>query len=265
MDDEKQLRQPANNDLLRIIVPVYDEGENFGALWTALQAAIRSPFEVYVIYDFDADNTIPAVQHIRAAREERLRLVKNNIRPGVVGAIRTGFQQVSQGPVLVIMADLSDDLSQVDEMLRLYRRGFHVVVGSRYMRGGKVFGGPLLKRALSRWAGRTLCWLGRLPTHDATNAFKLYDAAMLKRIKIESRGGFEINLELTVKAFLNGYRIAEIPTIWRDRTQGRSRFRLWAWLPRYLKWYVYALRHRRDPRPLQLSARPDPSDPSVQV
>jgi len=47
----------------------------------------------------------------------------------------------------------------------------------------------------------------------------------------ESRGGFELNLKLTVKAFLAGYRIAEVPSTWRDRTSGQSRFRLFKWLP----------------------------------
>ena len=52
--------------------------------------------------------------------------------------------------------------------------------------------------------------------------------------------GFELGLELTVKAFLGGYRIAEIPCTWRDRTAGSSRFRILNWLPNYLKWYFYA-------------------------
>jgi hypothetical protein len=59
---------------------------------------------------------------------------------------------------------------------------------------------------------------------------------------VESRGGFELNLELTVKAFLAGYRIAEVPSTWSDRTSGQSRFRLFKWLPMYLRWYLYAFR-----------------------
>ena len=110
-----------------------------------------------------------------------------------------------------------------------------------------MIGGPPLKQTLSRIAGLSLHWLRGVPTRDATNAFKLYDAALLKTIAIESTAGFEINLEITVKGFLLGWPIAEIPTTWRDRTRGRSRFRLWAWLPRYLKWYFFAFRPR-DPR-----------------
>ena len=67
---------------------------------------------------------------------------------------------------------------------------------------------------------------------------------MLNALKLESSGGFEISLEITVKAFLAGYKITELPTTWRDRAHGSSRFRLWHWLPRYLRWYFYAFRPR---------------------
>jgi dolichol-phosphate mannosyltransferase len=227
---------------LTIIIPVYNEGGNFLRLWAEISSQIRSQFRALVIYDFDEDDTVPAVQGIIAQGESRLKLVKNAIRPGVVGAILTGFNQVDDGPVLVVMADLSDDLKQVDSMLALYGQGYQVVVGSRYMKGGSIEGGPWLKQFLSRAAGITLHWLRGIPTHDATNAFKIYDRDMLRSFTIESQGGFELNLELTVKAFLRGYRIAEVPSTWRDRSHGESRFRLWGWLPHYLRWYFHAFR-----------------------
>lgn len=230
---------------LHIIVPVYNEGANFPALREALTSKICTPFEVFVVYDFEEDNTVPAVQKVIQEGDVRFRLVKNFVRRGVVGALLTGFQQVKSGPLLVVMGDLSDDLSIVDKMVELYAQGFQLVAASRYMPGGELLGGPFLKGSLSRFAGLSLCWLRGIPTHDATNAFKLYDGAMINSLTIESQGGFELNLELTVKAFLAGYRITELPTIWRDRTAGESRFQLWRWLPRYLHWYLHAFRPRR--------------------
>jgi glycosyltransferase involved in cell wall biosynthesis len=232
-------------DELTIIIPVYNEGAAFPELWSELTAHIRSHFRALVIYDFEEDDTVPVVQAIVSGGESRLRLVKNAIRRGVVGAIVTGFGQAESGPVLVVMADLSDDLAQVGRMLELYRQGFHVVVGSRYMKGGRIVNGPIVKQCLSQLAGVSLFWLRGLPTHDATNAFKIYDREMLKSFTIESTGGFELNLELTVKAFLAGYRIAETPAVWRNRTVGESHFALWKWLPLYLKWYFYAFQPRR--------------------
>jgi len=227
------------------VVPVLNEAEAFPLLWQALTSSIGSEFRVIVVYDADNDTTIPVVRKIISAGESRLRLVKNSIRPGVVGAILTGFEETPDGPVLVVMGDLSDDLSKVDQMLELYRAGFHIVSGSRYMKGGRIENGRFPKQMLSKFAGLTLHWLRGLPTHDATNAYKLYDRAMLRKLKIESQGGFELSLEITVKAFLAGYRIAEIPSVWRERTSGSAKFKLWAWMPHYLKWYFYAFQPRQ--------------------
>jgi dolichol-phosphate mannosyltransferase len=228
---------------LTIVIPVYNESANFARLWQEL-SAVNADFRALVVYDFDQDNTVPVVRQIQEQGEHRLHLLKNTVRRGVVGAIRSGFQQVDSGPVLVLMADLSDDLSVLPRMLELYRSGHDVVVGSRYVRGGRIVGGPLLKKSMSRAAGVSLHYLRGIPTHDATNAFKLYDAEMLRSIVLESKYGFELNLEITVKSFLKGYSIAEVASTWTDRTAGESRFRLWKWLPSYLRWYFYAFRPR---------------------
>jgi dolichol-phosphate mannosyltransferase len=225
---------------LTIVIPVYNEGANFPALWSEMKQHLGFPFTALVAYDFDGDDTLPVAQQIIAQGETRLRLIKNSYGRGVVGAIRTGFDAAPPGPVLVVMADLSDDLGRVRRMLELYRSGSHIVVGSRYMKGGRLIGGPWFKQLLSRLSGLTLCWFRGIPTHDATNAFKIYDRAMLSAIRIESKGGFELSLEITVKAFLAGYTISETPSTWRDRTAGTSHFKLWKWLPHYLKWYFMA-------------------------
>src|ERR1700744_5325471 len=231
---------------LTIVIPVYNEGANFPGLWAEMTAHLNFPFTALVSYDFAGDNTRPVAQKIIEEGEIRLKLVKNPYGRGVVGAIRTGFDAAPPGPVLVVMADLSDDLGQVRRMLELYRQGSHIVVGSRYMKGGRLIGGPWFKQLLSRLSGLTLCWFRGIPTHDATNAFKIYDRNMLSTIRIESKGGFELSLEITVKAFLAGYTITETPSTWRDRTAGTSRFKLWQWLPHYLEWYFMAFQPKSD-------------------
>lgn len=244
---------------LNIVIPVFNEHASFPALWQALTSQVRSPFVALVVFDHDHDSTVPVVREIMSkGASARLRLVRNH-QPGVVGAILAGFEQVQDGPVLVVMADLSDDLGRVDRMLELYRQGYHIVCGSRYIPGGEVRNGPWLKQTLSRLAGVSLARLRGLPTHDATNAFKIYDRQMLRSLRLESRQGFELNLEITVKAFLGGYKITEIPSVWQERTAGKSKFKMWRWLPHYLKWYLWAFRPRRkdsgqdDSKALELS------------
>jgi glycosyltransferase involved in cell wall biosynthesis len=169
-----------------------------------------------------------------------LRLERNDLGRGVLKAIRSGFQVARAPYVLVMMADGSDEPEAIDPMLLRARAGADVVAGSRYVRGGGQQGGPLLKRTLSRLAGLSLHSLHRLPIHDATSNFRLYSRKLLDRVSIESTAGFELALELTVKAQRLGMRVEEVPTVWHDRTAGESRFKLWQWMPHYLRWYRLA-------------------------
>jgi glycosyltransferase involved in cell wall biosynthesis len=228
---------------LSIIVPVYNEAENILPLLREIRDKIATDHEVLIVYDFDEDTTVPAV---RSAQPEypSARLVRNAFGRGALQAILTGFK-AAQGQVLCVsMADLSDDLSQVDEMVRLVlQEGYDLVAGSRYMKGGRQEGGPALKGFLSRMAGLTLHWFAGLPVHDATNNFRVYSRRLIESIEVESDGGFELALELTVKAHAQGFRMTEVPAIWKGRVAGESQFRIWKWLPKYLRWYRYAFRH----------------------
>jgi hypothetical protein len=67
---------------------------------------------------------------------------------------------------------------------------------------------------------------------------------MINSLQIESNGGFEIGMEIVVKAHFSGFRITEVPSIWMDRQQGKSRFKILKWAPKYLKWYFYAIKHK---------------------
>jgi hypothetical protein len=226
--------------IVTLIVPVYHEHENFPRLVECIEQTVPRPFRLLMVYDTEDDSTLPVAQELALTRNW-LMPVRNDLGRGPANAIRAGFQQAAAGPAIVVMADLSDDLKKIGQMLTLYQAGYRIVCASRYMLGGRQIGGPLVKRLLSQTAGWTLYWLAGFPTHDATNNFRLYDAALVNELGIESTRGFEIALELTAKAFAQREPITEIPATWRDRTAGVSQFRIWKWLPLYLYWYCYAL------------------------
>jgi glycosyltransferase involved in cell wall biosynthesis len=228
---------------LSIVVPVYNEGEAVEPVLRALTAAVRTPHEILVVYDFDGDTTVPVVARL-AAELPAIRGHRNDLGRGVLKAMRSGIAASRGDYILISMADGSDEPHLVDPMMALARDGADVVSASRYMRGGGQIGGPPVKRLLSRAAGLSLHWLGGIETHDPTNNFKLYARRFLDTVTIESTAGFELALELTVKATIAGRRVAELPTTWRDRTAGQSNFKLRKWLPHYLHWYGQAMRAR---------------------
>ena len=230
--------------LLSIVVPVRNEAENVPPLFASLAEAVHVPCELLIVYDVDDDPTVPAAREAADGLPFPLRLVKNDLGRGPANALRAGFAAARGDAVVVVMADLSDEVTLIDRMVARLDAGDDLVCASRYAPGGQQIGGPLLKRALSRCAGLTLHVAG-LPVHDATNSFRLYRTSLLRSLTIESRQGFEISLEITVKAWRDGWRVGEVPARWSDRVAGKSKFRLWRWLPRYLQWYVYALRGGR--------------------
>lgn len=225
---------------LSIVIPVYNEAENFPALYEALVRDVKTPFELVIVYDMDEDTTLPVAKKY-AKKDKRIVLHKNDIGRGALNALKSGLNYVKEGAVMTMMADLCDEPKDVDKMYKKYTQGYDLVAASRYMRGGKQIGSPIFKRTLSRLAGVSLYWLRRLPIHDATSNYRLYDKAMLDKITIESQGGFEVAMEFTVKAHKLGYKMTEVPTTWRDRLAGESNFKLWKWLPSYLHWYFFAL------------------------
>ena len=228
---------------LSIVLPVYNEGEAVEPVLRALSAGVGTSHELVVVYDFDEDATVPVIARL-APEIPGLRGLRNDLGRGVLNAMKAGIAGTASPYVLISMADGSDEPSIVDSMVALARDGADVVAASRYMSGGRQIGGPPLKRLMSRTAGLTLHWFAGVPTHDPTNNFKLYARRFLDATPIESQAGFELALELTVKATLDGRRIAEVPTTWRDRTAGASNFKLRKWLPHYLHWYALAFRHR---------------------
>lgn len=228
---------------LGIIIPVYNERDNIKRTLDAICSNITTGYRIYLVYDFDDDNTLPVIANL-VTMGWNIVLLKNHDR-GVVNALKLGLRLAEEEFVLVVMADMSDDLSIVDSMIQKMDEGYDVVCGSRYMNGGKQIGGPLIKRTLSRIAGVSLKYLAGLPTHDVTNSFKLYRKSRLDKISLDSEGGFEIGMEIVVKTYMDGGQIAEIPSTWIDRTCGESRFRILKWMPCYLKWYLLAITHAR--------------------
>jgi len=222
--------------VLSMVMPVFKEGEAVEPVIRALDEDVTTPHEILVVYDFDEDPTVPVITRLTADLPT-VRGLRNELGRGVLNAMKAGIAAARGEFILITMSDGSDEPKIVDSMVAKAQAGADVVAASRYMRGGHQIGGPRLKRLMSRTAGLTLHWFAGVPTHDPTNNFKLYSRRFLDAVTIDSTAGFELALELTVKATLDHRRIDEVPTTWRDRTAGASNFKLRKWLPHYLDWY----------------------------
>ena len=129
----------------------------------------------------------------------------------------------------------------LDDMYEEFLNGSQIVAASRFMKGGSMKGCPLIKSVLVRTASFTLFYLSSIPIRDASNGFRLFSRNLLSKIAIESQVGFAYSLELLAKCNRLNYKISEIPAQWEERSEGSSRFKVFKWLPQYLKWYIYGL------------------------
>ena len=225
--------------LVSVVIPVYEEGEAIVPCLDRIVEGVELPFEVLAVYDHADDSTLPVLDEY-SKREPRVRAVLNGYGKGPARAIRWGIEHAAAPVAVVTMADGSDDPEQIDQLCKLVDRGVVIAAASRYMSGGQQIGGPFLKSTLSRLAGISLYWLARVGTRDATNSYKAYSTEFVRQVGIDSDTGFEIGIELVAKARRLRLRVAEIPTIWLERAQGTSSFKVLSWLPRYLQWYRFS-------------------------
>ncbi len=222
---------------LSIILPVFNEGESITEVITGIEKVVKPQHETLVVFDFKEDNTVPYVKKLQK-KYKTVKLIKNMYGRGLLNAVKTGFKTFSGDIIVVMPADLADDPNTINKMFEKIMKGYDIVCATRYTKGGKKNGGGFIKTSLSRFAGLTTPLILGIPTTDIANGFKMYRKKVLTTIQIESDGGWEYSCELIVKAHSLGFKISEVPTIWRDRSFGKSKFKLLKWLPKYLRWYL---------------------------
>ncbi len=227
---------------LSIIIPAHNEQDNITEAISRIEDSLDIPHELVVVNDHSSDNTVQLL-HRLAQQYNHIRVVENKLERGFANAIKTGFSNVGTDVVIPVMADLCDDLSTVKTMLEKINEGYDVVCGSRYIKGGARLGGSKLKGVFSSFVGKSLQIFLGLPTHDIANAFKMYRKKVIDSMDIKSKG-FEISMEIPLKAYFSGFKITEVPTVWRERTKGKSNFKMMRLLPNYLKLYIWAIRKR---------------------
>jgi len=227
---------------LAIIIPAHNEQDNITDVINRIENSLDIPHELVVVNDHSIDNTVECVRRL-SKQYNNIRIVENKLERGFANALRTGFSNAETDIIVLVMADLCDDLSTIKKMFEKINEGYDVVCGSRYIEGGARQGGSQLKGFFSCFVGKSLHFLLGLPTHDIANAFKMYRKGVIDSIDIKSKG-FEISVEIPLKAYFLGFKITEVPTVWKERTRGKSSFRMFRLLPNYLKLYLWAILKR---------------------
>jgi glycosyltransferase involved in cell wall biosynthesis len=225
---------------LDIVIPVYNEGPNILSTLSALAREVRTSTRVLICFDFEQDDTLPAVRNNPDAYPGLDVTFVRNPGRGAHAAVMAGFAASTAPIVVAYPADDDFNAGIIDSMVALVRNGCDVVCASRFLPGGTMQGCPWLKAVLVRTAAFTLRYFAALPTRDPTSGFRMFSRRVIERIKVESDQGFCYSMELLVKAHRLGWPVGEVPARWFERQHGASRFRVLKWLPAYLRWFRYA-------------------------
>ena len=241
--------------MLSVVIPAHNEEASIPATVAAIYAALYEAgiaHEVLVVDDHSRDGTWAVLGSLRSTMPT-LRPVRNTGPGGFGNAIHFGLQHYVGDRVVVMMADLSDppgDLVCFDRAL--HEQGVDCIFGSRAMAGARVEGYPRRKWLANRAANLFLCAVFQYRYNDTTNPFKLYRRSTMDKLLPLRSQGFELEVELPLKAILRGATYAVLPNGWNGREAGESKMRLLTLVVPYMRVVLRALRERFSGKPMVL-------------
>lgn len=238
-----------------VIIPTYNERDNIGPLIElVLQQA--EALDMLVVDDNSPDGTAAIVEKI-CQSNPRVSLHKRAGKLGLGTAYIEGFKWgLARGYEFFIEmdADFSHDPREIPNFLRSAQEA-DLVLGSRYLHGIRVVNWPLSRLVLSKGASYYVRIITGLPVTDPTGGFKCFRRRVLEAIELDRvrSNGYAFQIEMTYKAWMNGFRVREIPITFTDRYAGQSKMS--GRIVREALWMVWAIAFshgfRRKPRKLR--------------
>jgi dolichol-phosphate mannosyltransferase len=195
-------------------------------------------YEVIVVDDASGDGTAAVVERM-AQHEPRIRSLRSHFRNGFGFAVRAGLEVFDGDAVAIVMADGSDDPSDLVLYYELLEEGYDCAFGSRFVPGATISDYPRLKLTINRVVNWGIRVLFRHRYNDTTNAFKAYRREVIEGVQPLLSNHFNLTVELPLKAIVRGYSYAVLPTSWRGRSGGRSKLDLREMGSRYLFIVLY--------------------------
>ena len=217
------------NDSKVVIIPTYNEIENIEAIITKV-LSLHGNFHILIIDDGSPDGTASEVKRLQAIPEysERIHLIERSGKLGLGTAYITGFKWAVAHEYDFIFEMDADFSHNPDDLIRLYDaclEGADLAIGSRYVNGVTVVEWPIGRIIMSYYASAYVRYVTGMPVKDTTAGFKCYRRKVLETINLDAikLKGYGFQIEMKYNAYLLGFKIAEVPIIFRDRTKGTSK------------------------------------------
>jgi dolichol-phosphate mannosyltransferase len=209
-----------------LVLPTYDEAENIEAFVAAVLEKLPASARILIVDDNSPDGTGEIADRL-AAEHESVEVLHRPQKEGLGPAYLAGFRQAlagGAGLVLEMDSDFSHDPAYLPRLLDAAERA-DLAIGSRYVPGGGVGDWGPLRRAISRGGSAYARLVLGVKIRDLTGGFKCFRREVLEAIdldSIESRG-YAFQVELTYRVLQRGFRVVEVPIVFRDRRAGDSK------------------------------------------
>ncbi len=219
------MTKAAGKKKILIISPTYNERRNIVYLFRRLHKAVPEA-HVLIVDDNSPDGTGDYVK-TRAAKDKWIHVLQRPGKMGLGTAYCAGFRWALKRKydyIIQMDADLSHNPDQVPDVLEAVK-DYHVVIGSRYIKGVNVVNWPLSRLILSWSANIYAKVITGVPVWDLTGGFKCWRREVLANLNIETlkSEGYSFQIETTFRAYQKGYSIKEVPIVFVDRIEGDSK------------------------------------------
>lgn len=209
-----------------LVLPTYNEAENIDSIVAAARSKLPASAQILIVDDNSPDGTGARADRLAAA-DARVSVIHRERKEGIGPAYIAGFRRAlagGAGLVLEMDADFSHDPAYVPRLLEAARNA-DLVLGSRYVPGGGVSDWGALRRAISRGGSAYARLLLGVGVRDLTGGFKCFRREVLEAIDLDSIGarGYAFQVEMTYRAIRAGFRVVEVPIVFRDRRAGNSK------------------------------------------
>jgi dolichol-phosphate mannosyltransferase len=218
------------NPDVAVISPTYCEAENIGGLIQTIED-LNLNSVLLVIDDSSPDETQNIVEKLNE-KYRNIILLKRPHKMGLGTAIRDGFELLLSQPsppkyIITMDADYSHSPQDIPKLLDFAKRGYDIVVGSRYCEGGIVKGWTMTRRITSMVANRMAGSLIQLRVNDFTSGFRCYSQRCVQQVlpKLHSQT-YEIQIETIRQAKLHNLKVGETPIVFENRKKGKSKLSL---------------------------------------